>query len=217
MEIAPGVHQISGSRASHCFLITEPVLTLVDSGMPGQTWNIVAYLADIQRSVNDVHRLILTHADIDHIGSAQDLRRITGMDVYLHPLDAPYALGQKRPKPVVKAFFDLLFRRRMRHGPPEPTLPLDDGQMIDDIEVIHTPGHTAGHVSLLRDGVLFAGDLLMTGEKFRLPPRMLNDDTDAVRESARKLLRYDFHTAVSGHGAPAPDARAKLEELVSSF
>lgn len=217
MEIAPGIHQIPTSRVSNCFLIREPVPTLIDSGIPKQAGRIAAYLSDLRLSVNDVHRLILTHHDIDHIGSAQELRRVTGMTVYLHPLDVPYALGQQRRKPLPKVLVGSVFGRGMRYGPPKPTLPLEDGQLIENITVIHTPGHTPGHVCLLCDGVLFAGDAIVTGETFRISPQILTHDMKAARESVRKLLAYDFHTAVSGHGRPTHDAKAKLERLASSL
>jgi glyoxylase-like metal-dependent hydrolase (beta-lactamase superfamily II) len=216
-EIADGVHQLNVSRLSNCFLITEPVLTIVDSGPPMQAWRIAGRIADLGYSVNDVRRLILTHYDIDHIGSAQELHRVTGMGVYLHPLDEPYMLRQKPLRPPLRRLLAAALGGGMRYGPPQPVLPIRDGQRLDDILVIHTPGHTPGHACLLRDGVLFAGDLFITGEKFRLAPSFLNHDTEQAKESARKLLGYDFELAVSGHGKPVRDARSKLEELVRTL
>lgn len=217
MEIAPGIYQINTSKMSNCFLIADPVPTLVDSGTPMGAGKIATYLSGLSLSLNDVRRLILTHHDIDHIGSAQELRRVTGMEVYLHPLDLPYVLGEKRRKPLVKVLLAAVFGRRMRYGPPRATLPLENGQILEGIHVIHTPGHTPGHVCLLHSGVLFCGDAIVTGEKFRISPRLLTQDPSAARQSVRKLLDYDFDTAVSGHGKPATGAKAKMERLVRSL
>ncbi|MEJ7654600.1 MAG: MBL fold metallo-hydrolase [Chloroflexia bacterium] len=214
MEIAPGVHQIPISRVSHCFAITEPVVTLIDSGTPKQGLKIASYLADLGLTVNDARRLVLTHHDIDHIGSAQELHRITGMDMYMHPLDVPYALGQRPRRPLLKRLIAAYFGRGMHYGPPRPTLRLADGNVLDGVRVIHTPGHTPGHVSLLYDGVLFAGDAIITGDTFYLSPRLLTHDPEAAKQSARKLLEYEFDTAVSGHGKPTGDAHTRLEKLV---
>ena len=70
---------------------------------------------------------------------------------------------------------------------------------------------------LLYDRVLFAGDTIVTGEKFRLSPRPLTQDVNASKQSVRKLLNYDFEVAASGHGTPATDARSKLKRLVRTL
>ncbi len=216
MEIAPGVHQLSAGRASNVFLVMEPAPTLIDSGTPRKGKMIADALAEIGLALGDVQRLILTHWHLDHIGSAEELRRVNDMEVYLHPLDAPYALREKPARALGARLATRLMGGRMRYGPPRNTLPLAHGQRIGDLEVIHTPGHTPGHVSLLQGGVLFAADALMTAEKFRVPPFFLNEDTAQARASLKTLLQYQFHTAVSGHGRKVDDARTKLAALVNS-
>ncbi len=217
MEIAPGVHQLDTSRASNCFLIAGPEPVLIDTCVPRQGERIAAHLAELGLKLTDIRRIILTHDDVDHIGSAQELRRVGGMEVYLHEASVPYALGQRRRKPFPKALFGGIYARRMRYGPPQPTLPIEDGQMLGDIQVIFTPGHSPGHVCLLYNGVLFAGDAFLTGDTFKMSPRLLTYDMPTARDSVRKLLNYDFHTAVSGHGSKATNAKAKLQELASGL
>lgn len=217
MEIAPGVHQLSAGRASNVFLVTEPIPTLIDSGTPRKGKKVADALAEICLSLGDVQRLILTHWHLDHIGSAEELRRVTNMEVYLHPLDVPYALGATHANAFAGRMANKLMRGRMRYGPPRDTLPLAHGQRIGDLEVIHTPGHTAGHVCLLRGDLLFAADALITGETFKPPPVFLNEDTAQARASIKRLREYNFQTAVSGHGRPTGDAQAKLTALVTSL
>jgi glyoxylase-like metal-dependent hydrolase (beta-lactamase superfamily II) len=216
-QVAPGVYQLGVSRASNCFLITEPVPTLVDSSVPRQLERIAQQLGELGMGLNEVRRLILTHSHVDHIGNAQELRRVSGVRVYLHPLDVPYLLGEKDYRPAPARAVNAVMRRRMPYGPPWPVLPLEDGQVIDGIEVVHTPGHTAGHVCLLRDGVLLAGDAFATGDKFHESPAFFTQDKGRSRESIRKLLAFSFHTAVSGHGKPATNAKVKLEQLAAGF
>lgn len=215
MEVAPGVYQLEASRASNCCLVTTPVPTLVDSAVPGAAGKIRTEIERLGLGVNEIRRIVLTHWHLDHIGNAQELRRMSGAEVYLPAADVPYALGEAGSGPPPVRLFNALMRRRMRYGPPDPALPLEDGGTVGGFLVVATPGHTPGHVCLLRDGVLFAADALVTGETFRPTPRFLNADTTRAKESVRRLLELEFHTAVSGHGQPAGDAKRKLEDLAA--
>ncbi len=218
MEIAPGVYQLGVSRASNCFFIREPVPTLIDTSVPGRVGKVAEELLKLGVGLHELRRLILTHYHLDHIGNAQALRRVSGMRVYLHPLDVPYLLGEKHSGPLVARAVNGLMSSRMRYGPPWPVLPIEDGQLLEgDIQVVHTPGHTPGHVCLLQGGVLFAGDAFVTGEKFRETPPFFTQDRMRSRESIEKLRNCSFHTAVSGHGQPTAGAPAKLEQFVSSL
>jgi glyoxylase-like metal-dependent hydrolase (beta-lactamase superfamily II) len=86
-----------------------------------------------------------------------------------------------------------------------------DGDVLSGasgLRVIHTPGHTAGHCSLLLEpaGVLFAGDALATFDFFSGPagPRLVrfNEDAGQARESLSKLEPLDVRVIVVGHGSP---------------
>lgn len=217
MEIGPGVFQLNTSRASNCFLIKEPVCTLVDCCLPRHEGKIAGALSKHGVGIGDIRRLILTHWHLDHSGSAEALRRASGMEVYMHPLDIPYLHGKKKTGAPAVRVLTALMRHRMAYGVPLSLLPLTDGQDLGGIQVVHTAGHTPGHVCLLVGGLLLAGDALLTGDKFRLPPRLLNEDTRIARDSARKLLNLPFDTAASGHGGPVGEASAKLKRLVESL
>ena len=87
-----------------------------------------------------------------------------------------------------------------------PDIALSDGDIIDiagGLEVIHTPGHTAGHVSLLwkRDrGLLIAGDA--AANLMGLNYMIGYDDVAAGKASLAKLATRQFEAAVFGHGKP---------------
>jgi glyoxylase-like metal-dependent hydrolase (beta-lactamase superfamily II) len=189
------------------------VPTLIDSAVPGAAATLRTEIEALGLGVNEIRRIILTHWHLDHIGNAQELRRMSGAEVHLPATDAPYARGESASGPPPVRLLNALMRRRMRYGPPDPVLPLMDGEIVGGFTVVETPGHTPGHVCLLRDGVLFAADALVTGETFRPTPRFLNADSARAKDSIRRLLELEFHTAVSGHGRPAGDAKTKLEDL----
>jgi glyoxylase-like metal-dependent hydrolase (beta-lactamase superfamily II) len=86
--------------------------------------------------------------------------------------------------------------------------PVEDGAEIPaagGMTVIHTPGHTAGHISFLKPGnggVLFVGDAAanMFG-RIGLPIGMFTEDVDRARESMRKIASLEFDAACFGHGS----------------
>ncbi len=218
MEVVPGVHQIEVGRFTHCFVVLDPVPTLIDCGAPQQAGHIAGYVAThLGYSVNDVRRLILTHADLDHAGSAPELCWVTGMPAYVHPLDVPALLERRRSRPLARALATEVLRWRLSYPMPPRLHPLEDGQVIDGLRVIHTPGHTPGHVCLLWRNVLFAGDAFVTGERFRMSPRLLSQDREAEKRSLHRLLEHEFDVAVSGHGPPSAGARERLCRLVDSL
>ncbi len=217
MEIGAGVFQLKTSRVSNCFLIKEPVCTLVDCCLPRHEGKIAGALSKHGIGLGDIRRLILTHWHLDHSGSAEALRRAAGMEVYMHPLDVPYVHGERQAAAPAIRVVTAIIRPRMAYGAPLSLLPLTDGQDLGGIQVVHTPGRTPGHVCLLVGGLLLAGDGLLTGDRFRLPPRLLNEDTRIARDSVRKLLNLPFDTAASGHGGPVEEASAKLKRLVATL
>ena len=88
----------------------------------------------------------------------------------------------------------------------EPDVVLKDGDEIDGLKVIHTPGHTKGSICLYKPGeILFAGDALRTdkGGNPKPSPKMMNLDTREALESVEKLAALEFHVLLPGHGVPA--------------
>jgi glyoxylase-like metal-dependent hydrolase (beta-lactamase superfamily II) len=114
--------------------------------------------------------------------------------------------------------------------------PLPDDGIIPSLprwRVIHTPGHTAGHVSLFRDSdrVLIAGDAFCTTKQesfFKValqtpelhgPPAYFTTDWDAARDSVRRLAQLQPATVVPGHGRPmaGPSVASALQQLAERF
>src|SRR5438046_7271539 len=105
--------------------------------------------------------------------------------------------------------------RRRRPGPPVHLL-LDDGQKIDGLEVIFTPGHTRGSISLLDPSrsVLIAGDAARNESGLGPMDDRYNVDPKQHRESIKKLAKFHFDNAIFGHGAPIKGgASSKFTDL----
>ncbi len=224
MEILPGVHRI-GNLASTAYLLADrdDGLTLIDSGPPGFDKTIGKYLTRIGRRPDEIQRIILTHRHFDHMGGAAALRAQTRSKVYAHPLDAPQIDGREPNRPpkgamgaVMKAVMPVIFPLR----PCRVDESLADAQAFDlvglgELRVIHTPGHTMGHCSLLLPSrnLFILGDAL--NNAFGTPQTSfdaVNDDTRMANETTITLAEIDAANLVFGHGNPVlGNGRAALK------
>jgi glyoxylase-like metal-dependent hydrolase (beta-lactamase superfamily II) len=198
--------------------------TLVDAGLPDQTEVIGAALLEAGIGVRDLRRIILTHQDLDHVGSGAALVRQSGARVLAHSADAPYIEGRLRPlKPTPEMLEQRPQMRKVleRLEPVGVDQQLENGTRLDlagGTRVIPTPGHTPGHISLYLEGskILIAGDAL-TAEKGHLkgPNPSATLDMRTARRSAQRLADLDVDTIICYHGGVvSEDANRQLRRVV---
>ncbi|MGH8868811.1 MAG: MBL fold metallo-hydrolase [Actinomycetes bacterium] len=225
VELAPGVYRIPTAPAdtinSFAFRDEDGQVTLVDCGLKRAPRRIVAGLAAMGTDPSEVTRIVMTHAHGDHAGGLAALRARTGAEVAAHERDAPY-LRQGRPPardPHVRG--GRLFTRLPGGGfdPTEVTQEFTDGEVIKaagGLRVVHTPGHTPGHVSLLHEptGVLITGDAIFNVRGVRWPPSMMCTDFTLTRQTADRLADLTYDVAAFTHG---PEVRHAARETVRSF
>jgi glyoxylase-like metal-dependent hydrolase (beta-lactamase superfamily II) len=224
VQLAPAVWRIPTAPAdlvsSFAFVDDDGQVTLVDAGTKRAPRRIVAGLAHIGVSPADVTRLVVTHAHPDHVGGLATMRGRTGATVSVHERDAAYVREGKGPVLDRTRLGGRLLRRNSG-GPPTPVDDeLVDGQVLDiagGLRVLHTPGHTPGHVALLHEptGVLVTGDSIwnMRGRMTWSVP-MFCTDFAMSKETADVLGELDYQVAAFTHG---PEIRDGAREAVRGF
>jgi len=165
--------------------------------MPGRGEAILAELAANNIKPGDVKRILLTHHDIDHIGSAAFLQEKTGCEIYIHPNDYPYVMeGKKRPG--LKAVFSSI----MKVQKPKEVKRFEGGK-IGEFTVIPTPGHTIGHTAYRFGSTLFIGDLARSsGGKFANSPSIMTWNKAIQQASIKSLPVEGAEWICVAHGEP---------------
>lgn len=222
--IVNGLYAIPIGPVNAFLLVSADGCTLIDTGVPGSANTILQAVRDLGKSARDIRHIILTHAHPDHIGSAAVLKKATGAETYIHPLDAPIAMGSTgfRPmKPAPGLINGLVFRLLMRSIPTVEGTPIDhqvqDGEVLPiagGLTAIHVPGHCAGQLAFLwaqHGGVLFAADTC--SNMLHLGWTIAYEDLAEGQRSLSKLGQLDFQVACFGHGkAILPDANVQFRK-----
>lgn len=207
-EIGPGIYRIDAIRFANAInvlaLSGEDGWTLVDTGMAGSAARVQAALAELGVGPSTLARIYLTHHHQDHVAGLPRLRAwAPGAEVVAPEHDADIIEGTRPPDPSSNSAFRIA--QRWTRLPVVPVArQVREGDRISGLRVISTPGHSAGHTSLISDehGVLFTADAFgALPRKLRVGVRkaFCSDPAQALR-SAEKLLEEDYRTVVFSHG-----------------
>ncbi|MDX1658857.1 MAG: MBL fold metallo-hydrolase [Nitriliruptorales bacterium] len=170
---------------------------VIDTGVEGNEGEVERVLSEMGLGWPDVSHVILTHKHPDHVGSLPAvLEAAADAEAYAGEADIP----------AIEA--------------PRPVGAVGDGDTVIDLEIVATPGHTPGHISVIDPGTstLFAGDAL-NGDSGRVvgPNPQFTEDMDQAWRSVTKLGGLTYDTVVFGHGEPvAGDASSQVAALQRS-
>ena len=213
-EIGSGIFQLdAGGKLVNVFFVEADVPLLVDAGGPREA---KALVEELRAAGVEPKFVLLTHGDFDHFCGAAAVREEFGAPIAAPAAERPLLTGEIDRRLLVRLMIRSVCRGRLPK-PPSVDRWFGDGETVEGLEAIATPGHTPGHVVFRVGTTLIAGDALITGERFRAPVSTFCFDPDETRRSIEKLAGLDFDLAVSGHGPEARDASLKLRDLVETF
>jgi glyoxylase-like metal-dependent hydrolase (beta-lactamase superfamily II) len=224
MEIIPNVHLIPNIVANPYLIIDLDGLTLIDAGMPGSHKKILRYLADLGYAPQALKRILITHADFDHVGGLAALKAATGARVYASALEAQGIAAGHPTRPVkiknslLRAFFSII-TRLMKPAHVNVDEILADGQVLSilgGLRVLETFGHTPGHISLFAPaaGILFSGDSIVSDETGLQSSReAVTWERARADESARRQAGLGATIVCPGHGPVVMDAAGKFPQV----
>lgn len=240
-EIADGVLHVRTLVVNVFIVRSGSSWVLVDAGLGGYAHTITSAARQFAGDSAPA-AIVLTHGHFDHVGSLEALLNTWASPVFAHRLERPYLSGQSKyppPDPLVGRGSMALLSRLYPRGPIDVSARLEtlptDGSIpgAPDWRWLHTPGHTAGHVSLFReaDRTLIAGDAVVTTKQESLvavatqrreihgPPAYFTPDWRSARESVGRLAALEPEVLATGHGAPlsGPDMRRDLRALAARF
>jgi glyoxylase-like metal-dependent hydrolase (beta-lactamase superfamily II) len=179
---------------------------LIDAGTRWDRYRLMRQLRG--RSVSMV---ALTHCHPDHQGIAAAVCEKYSVPLACHEADVPAMEGRE---PMWPRNWILRIGNRAWSGPTHSVgRVLRDGDKVGNFCVVHTPGHTPGHVAYFResDGVAIVGDVvthlnfLTWRVELRLPPAMFSVDRAQTCRSLRRLVDLRPSVVCFGHGPPLRD------------
>lgn len=224
MEIIPNVHLIPNIVANPYLLIDPDGLTLIDAGLPGSHRKILRYMAGLGYAPKGLRRVIITHADFDHVGGLAALEAATGARIFASAVEAQAMAEGHASRPLkprrrlTKLLFDAL-AGLFKPAPVHADEYLSDGvtlPVLGGLRVVGTPGHTPGHISLFAPSlaILFCGDSIVSEETGLRGSRGANNwDQAKSDESVRKQAALGARILCSGHGPVVLDATGKFPEV----
>jgi glyoxylase-like metal-dependent hydrolase (beta-lactamase superfamily II) len=211
---------------------------LIDAGFPGHRDDVLASVRQLGFGVDDVRAILLTHAHVDHFGSAIWFAKTHGTPVYCHAAEVGHSKREYLEQAGAAEVLPRLWQPRflkwtlaisrkgglVHDGIPTTQALTEDiaAQLPGTPMSIPTPGHTGGHCSYIVDGVLVGGDALVTGHPLlaadgpQLLPDLFNHDQEGCVRSLAALAMLDTEVLLPGHGSvwrgPIREAAEKAVE-----
>jgi glyoxylase-like metal-dependent hydrolase (beta-lactamase superfamily II) len=231
-ELAPGVYSLGHGKGGHvhAFLLEAGgELLLVDTLFEGDGRLVFEALQKLGRPPSDLTRIAITHAHRSHLGGLAALKRASGATVYAHRWEADIVAGDRRAQAVsivphqslrLIPFQLGLWLDRPRHEPCPVDELLEDGDALGPLQVMHSPGHSPGHLTFWwpERGFLIAGDGVATWPSLCAGWKVFNLNHVQHKTSLGRLATFEPQIVGVGHGDPiTANAAEQVQRLAESY
>jgi glyoxylase-like metal-dependent hydrolase (beta-lactamase superfamily II) len=198
MKISDQVYALDSTKGNYVYIVLAEEIILIDTGLPKNGKNILNELESMDIKPHDIKHILITHDDMDHVGSLALLEKVSGAKIWASKEDIPHIMGEIN-RHVIKRIMNHIVKLKK----PENINSYPEDGIISDIKVIYTPGHTVGHVCLLYKDIMFVGDLFRTKNGEIIPgPSFANWNNSILKKSIVKIDEYDFKWICPAHGEP---------------
>ena len=230
-EIRHGIHSIDGlthpfpSVGMVSYIVEEKPhdLTLIDTCFASDLPKLEEYLHNCGYEISDIKRIVITHLHPDHTQAVNEIKKRSGEvpgEILSHWAEAAY-LDHNPPysgPPSQETTLELLNHlgikpedvfKKYGHFDVEPIKvdrQLQDGDMVGkSLQVVHTPGHTPGHISLYskQHGIIFGADVMCKSvlgvDGLFVPPSTISIDSTTAAISARRISKLRFDVLLLAH------------------
>lgn len=202
----------------NCFLLRGERTILIDAGAMGGVPAFKRKLTELKVEPKEIELILLTHGHWDHITCLSDIQQMTGAKIAIHEKDRfmvetgepPFPNGTNGYGRAMSALAQALLHPHLPKLKVD-TVISDAGMSLREFgipgEVVYTPGHSMGHVSILLDsGDALVGDMAMNDWYLRLTPGLpvLADDIRMVVDSWKKILPMGIKRVYPAHGLDFP-------------
>jgi glyoxylase-like metal-dependent hydrolase (beta-lactamase superfamily II) len=208
-SILPGVVQVP-LRGTSAFLLLDRRITLIDTGFPGSSLRLIDALRSAGRRADEIERIVITHYHPDHLGGLPELQDILQAKAAIHAVEAQIVTGTAGPPPpfanaALRVASRAVRSRAFPHVPVRVDEWLRDGDelpALGGMRVVHTPGHTPGHIALYfpQMALLIVGDALEhRGGRLGGPAPAFTEDMREARRSIGRLARLEVDVIAFSH------------------
>lgn len=215
-SILPGVVQVP-LRGTSAFLLLDRKITLIDTGLPYSGARLLEAVRLAKRSADEIEQIIITHYHPDHIGGLAELQKVLPARTGIHAVEAPVVIsGAGPPSPFAHPAARLASRpvrgRAFPHVPVRIDDWLRDGDelpVLGGMRVVHTPGHTPGHICLYfpQMALLIAGDAMEhRSGVLKGPAAAFTADMPEALRSIGKLASLEIDAIAFSHFPRIPVA-----------
>ncbi|MEM7348106.1 MAG: MBL fold metallo-hydrolase [Chloroflexota bacterium] len=178
-------------------LVRGQEIAIVDTGLPQNVDKFTEAIESVSLGWDAVQHIILTHLHGDHVGGLGEIAVAAEMaNIYAGEADVA---GINSPRKIT---------------------PVNDGQEVFGLQIIGTPGHTPGHISIYdpANSLFVVGDAFVNTNGLAGPSPRFSEDMDMANASVTKVGELDFETALFGHGEPIESgASAAIAELATTL